>query len=208
MKYFCIVNMKKDASREETIKLTYPRIQFVNGLEELEKVVQPYDSVVFDSILELDPLSRGNLDMIGKNYKELIGKEIDVLFDRSPNCDSPFVMNYLEELKAYYTSKLDDDYLLQMIIRMQVEAYINIRDAAANMKKFAQLSATRTNGKAYGRPKGSKRDSETAIKAKEIILKNSKDFAGSLSDDECIPLTGVSRNTFYRYKKQLKSEKR
>lgn len=207
MKYFCKVNMKKDASREETIKLTYPRIQFINGLEELEKVVQPFDSVVFDSVLELDPLNSGNIDTIGKNYKELIGKDIDVLFDRSPNCDSPFILNCIETLKVN-DSKQDDDYLLQAVIKMHVEAYINIRDAAANMKKFAQLSATRANGKAYGRPKGSKSDSPMAIKAKQIILKNSKDFAGSLSDDECIPLTGVSRNTFYRYKKQLKNEKR
>jgi len=35
---------------------------------------------------------------------------------------------------------------------------------------------------------------------------NSRDFNGTLSDAECMKLVGIARNTFYRYKKQLKNE--
>lgn len=207
MKYFCRVNIKNDASREKAIKLTYPRILFIQGLDELEKIAQAYDVVVFDSILELDQTNSSNTEIICENYKNLIFKQVDVLFDRSPNCDYSFILNCIEMLKTNGCAS-DDDSLFQLVIQMQVEAYINIKDATANMKKYAQLSANREKGKAYGRPRGSKSDSEMAVKAKRIILNSSKDFDGSLSDDECIPLTGVSRNTFYRYKKQLKTEKR
>lgn len=42
--------------------------------------------------------------------------------------------------------------------------------------------------------------------AKEIILKYSKAFAGTLADADCMKLAGVSRNTFYKYKKELMNE--
>ena len=39
---------------------------------------------------------------------------------------------------------------------------------------------------------------------KEIILKHSIDFNGTLNDNEVMKLTGLSRNTYYKYKKELK----
>ena len=41
---------------------------------------------------------------------------------------------------------------------------------------------------------------------KEIILKHSKDFDGTLNDEECRKLAEISRNTYYTYKKELKKE--
>ena len=41
---------------------------------------------------------------------------------------------------------------------------------------------------------------------KEVIKKHSKDFGGSLNDTECMSLTGLARNTFYKYKKELRDE--
>lgn len=56
----------------------------------------------------------------------------------------------------------------------------------------------------YGAKEGVKLTTKKSISAKEIILKHSKDFNGSLSDSECIQLTGISRNTYYKYKAELK----
>ena len=43
-----------------------------------------------------------------------------------------------------------------------------------------------------------------SIKAKEIIKRYSKDFDGTLKDKEVRELAKISRNTFYKYKKELK----
>ena len=43
--------------------------------------------------------------------------------------------------------------------------------------------------------------------AKEIIRKHSKDFNGSMNDVDVMKLTGLSRNTFYKYKRELKETK-
>ena len=40
--------------------------------------------------------------------------------------------------------------------------------------------------------------------SKELIRKYSKDFGGSNTDIECIKLIGISRNTYYKYKRELK----
>ena len=44
--------------------------------------------------------------------------------------------------------------------------------------------------------------------AKKLILKYSRNFNGTLSDAECIKLIGIARNTYYRYKAQLRSDPR
>ena len=41
--------------------------------------------------------------------------------------------------------------------------------------------------------------------AKQSIIQHSKDFGGTLNDQEVIKLIGnISRNTYYKYKKELK----
>ena len=41
--------------------------------------------------------------------------------------------------------------------------------------------------------------------AKEIIKTHSIDFGGTLNDVECIKLAGISRNSFYKYKMELRN---
>ena len=41
--------------------------------------------------------------------------------------------------------------------------------------------------------------------AKQIILKHSKDFNRTLSDVDVIKLAGVTRKTYYKYKRELKT---
>lgn len=61
-------------------------------------------------------------------------------------------------------------------------------------------------GKQIGRAKGSKVETKKAIEAKKQIRKHSKDFRGNLSDVDCMKLTGLARNTFYKYKREMKAE--
>ena len=45
-----------------------------------------------------------------------------------------------------------------------------------------------------------------SIESKEVIKKLSKEFGGNLSDAESMRLTGLARNTYYKYKRELKGE--
>ena len=182
----------------------YPRIKIIKGLESVDELFD-IDTLVFDSILDLDKTNSNNIDEITKMYKKFYDLDINLMFDRSPNCDSSVVNDYL--------SKISDDEIQKRVIfvrllEMQIESYINIKDASANLKKNSQKIASRIEGKSYGRPKGTKRPTDKSRNAKEIITKYSKDFNGVLSDEECIKKCGASRNMFYVYKRELKKEQK
>lgn len=184
----------------------YPRIKVISGFYDLFSTVEPFDTVVFDSVLELDPSGINSIPTMIRHYKELVGKNVDIIFDRSPSCDSKIITNYLDRFLEKGFRFENERLAIEGLLEMQIESYINFKDASANVKKYSQLSANKSHGKAYGRPVGIRKDSAKAIKAKAIILQESKDFKGSLSDEECILLSGASRNMFYKYKKQLKEK--
>lgn len=200
MEYYCIVNVKTGSLFEETIKIEYPDIEFIEGLDNLKTIAKAGDTVIFDNILELS--STDDFDCIYQNYIWFVDNGVQLVFDRSPNCDCSRVksncVKFLDD-KAEITS-FD---MFRLILKMEVEAYINIKTAQATRKRNAQLSACRITGKSYGRPKGSKSESEKAKNAMNIIFENSRMFNGELTDSECIALAGVPRASYYRYKRKL-----
>ncbi len=66
------------------------------------------------------------------------------------------------------------------------------------------IETARINGKQIGQRPGNKLKIKKEAPSKEKILKYSKDFSGSNTDMECIKLIGISRNTYYKYKRELK----
>lgn len=70
----------------------------------------------------------------------------------------------------------------------------------------AGLERARAAGKHLGLQRGTKLTTQKSVGAKETILHYSKDFLGYRSDDECMRLAGVSRNTFYKYKREIKEQ--
>ena len=66
------------------------------------------------------------------------------------------------------------------------------------------LMTARLNGRQIGQVPGRKLHVKKAAAAKELILKHSRDFNGTLADTDCIKLIGIARNTYYKYKRELR----
>ncbi len=66
------------------------------------------------------------------------------------------------------------------------------------------IETARLNGKQIGQRPGARLTTKKSFAAKEVIRKHAKAFHGTLSDRECMKLAGVSRNTYYKYKKEIK----
>lgn len=80
-----------------------------------------------------------------------------------------------------------------------------LRQFTASKKSYLSHSPfARLNGKQIGQREGIHLTTKKSVNAKQIIKTHSKDFGGTLSDDECIKLCGISRNTYYKYKRDLK----
>ena len=68
------------------------------------------------------------------------------------------------------------------------------------------LVTAKLNGKQVGRKKGTGFETKKAKAAKEKIRIHCKAFGGTLDDVECMKLTGLARNTYYKYKRQIREE--
>ena len=66
------------------------------------------------------------------------------------------------------------------------------------------MREAKKNGVKIGLPQGTTLITKKSIDCKAIIKKHSKDFGGSLDDPDVIKLCGCSRNSYYKYKQELK----
>lgn len=67
------------------------------------------------------------------------------------------------------------------------------------------MRESKKNGKKIGLEKGTVLVTEKSIRCKEVIKKHAIDFGGTLSDKEVMTLCKISRNSYYKYKRELKS---
>ena len=67
------------------------------------------------------------------------------------------------------------------------------------------IETARLAGKQIGQKPGIKLTTKKSVAAKDIIQKHNKSFGGSLNDIETIRQAGISRKTFYKYKRELLS---
>ena len=65
------------------------------------------------------------------------------------------------------------------------------------------IETARLNGKQIGRTTGEKLKVKKSATVKAQIVKLSRVFEGSNTDAEVIKITGVARNTYYKYKREL-----
>lgn len=182
----------------------------------LYKRLMPGDTIVFDSVSRLSRDAESGAAL----YEELYQKGINLVFLNEPHCNTdcyrqaaaasiPSTGNEIADIYIEATNQV-----LMLLARKQIaiafeqaeKERVDICNRVKDGMKAAKEEAARQGlEKQYGLASGTKLTTKKSISAKEIILKHSKDFNGTLEDTEVIKLCGISRNTFYRYKKQLKS---
>ena len=118
-------------------------------------------------------------------------------------------MNILLFLHNIPTTGTDIDCILEGInkylLRLAFEqSEKEVQDLRQRTKEGMQTA--RLSGKQIGQASGTKFVTKKSIAAKEIILKHNKTFGGSLNDLETITQAGITRKTFYKYKKELLSK--
>ena len=67
------------------------------------------------------------------------------------------------------------------------------------------IREAKKNGTRIGLTKGTTLTTKKSLECIAIIKKHSKDFGGSLDDPDVIKLCGCSRNSYYKYKREIKA---
>ena len=175
----------------------------------LYKKVKAGDTIVFDCLSRMSL----NADEGFHLYEELYNKGIELVFLKEPHISTS---TYKKALQNNVTlTGTNVDYILEGVNKyLMALAKEQIRLAFEQSEKEVQdlhqrtkegIETARLNGKQIGQKQGAKLTTKKSIEAKKQIQKHSKDFDGTLSDADCMKLTGLARNTFYKYKRELKA---
>ena len=202
-------NIERDYPNAKIIKEVYTgtkidRIEF----NKLLKVVKQGDTIVFDSVSRM---SR-NAEEGFKLYQELFDKGVELVFIKEQHINTSTYKKALSNNIELTNTNVDfildgiNNYLLasakEQIILAFAQAEKEVQDLHQRTKEG--IETARLNGKQIGQRAWIKLTTKKSIKAKEDIIKYSKDFKGSLSDVDTMKLLGISRNSYYKYKKELK----
>ena len=200
------------------------------GWTKLYKKVKAGDVIVFDSVSRMSRNAEEGFLI----YEELFNKGVELIFLKERHIDTATYKKAIDgqiqlainsgnaaadELISGISEAINK-YLLSLAkeqIRLAFEQsekevedlHQRTKEGIREVKKRNErirLGLEDGEIKQIGQRPGAKLTTKKSIEAKEIIMKHSKDFKGNLSDTECRKLTGLARNTFYKYKRELKAE--
>lgn len=195
--------------------------------QKLLNVVCSGDTIVFDSVSRMSRNAEEGYTL----YMDLMDKGIDLVFLNEPHISTDYYKKMQSHKQEIVSSgKLSVDNLINSVleaitefqneetkekIRLAFEQsqkevddlHIRISEGIQTTKAKNEL-LPENERKQIGRYKGQKVATKKSLEIKDKIRKLSKDFDGTLKDVELLELleTKVSRNSYYKYKKELQAE--
>ena len=220
---YCRISTKKQniERQERNIKSAYPEAVILKEVftgtkinrkewNRLKAILKDGDTVVFDSVSRM---SR-NAEEGFQTYEAMFNRNINLVFLKELHINTSTYKKAMQNQVQMTGSTVDlilegvNKYLMTLAkeqIRLAFEqAEKEVSDLQQRTREGIQTA--RLNGKQIGQKQGTILTTKRSMESKPIILKHSKDFNGTLDDSEVMKLTGLSRNTYYKYKRELKEQ--
>lgn len=218
--YARISTMKQSIQRQiDNIKSRYPDAYIISEaftgtkierpeFSKLLKNIHPGDTIIFD---EVSRMSR-NADEGFKLYRELYEKGVNLVFLKEPQINTSVfrdtaqlatVGNDIADIYIDATNKV-----LMLLAEKQIKIAFDTAQAEVDFlhKRTSEgMTASGAGAKIRAAKLGKTVETKKGKATREIIKKHCRDFGGSLSDAEVMQLAGVARNTYYKYKRELKN---
>ena len=204
--------------QERNIKAAYPDAVLVSEAYTGTKIERPKwsrllarvvkgDTIVFDSVSRM---SRDAVDGYAA-YEDLYSRGVTLVFLKEPHINTDTSRAAMSVSLPKTDTKVDIllDAVEQFMLALAKEQIqLAFDQSEKEVKDLHQrtsegIKTAKLNGKQIGQPKGAKLTTKKSIAAKQIIKQHAKEFGGSLSDPEVIKLAGISRNSYYKYKREL-----
>lgn len=227
---YCRVSTKKQSleRQEKNITSLYPNAEIYaekfTGTttnrpqwQKLLKAVHEGDTIVFDSVSRM---SR-NAEEGFQDYKALFEIGVNLVFLNEHYIDTDTYRQAMkQQIDSISTGDKATDNFINAIMAAIKEYQLTLAERQIQLafeqseKEVKDIQKrTREGMKAAGASEkikasrtGKKFVTKKEVQAKELILKHSRAFGGTLKDAECMKLCGISLATYYQYKKELKAE--
>lgn len=218
--YTRISTRKQSIERQiRNIKAEYPEAVIIQEAYTGTKIDRKEWNKLFNTVKENDTIVFDSVSRMSRNaaegfntYEALFNRKVNLVFLKEPHINTSVYRNALQNAVPMTGTTVDyilegiNQYLMALAkeqIRLAFEqAEKEVTDLHQRTKEG--IETARINGKQIGQKQGATLTTKKSIAAKEIIKKHSKDFCGTLDDIEVMKLTGLSRNTYYKYKRELK----
>ena len=189
---------------------TGTKFQGRKELDKMLKYIQKGDMIVFDSVSRMSRNAEEGFCI----YEKLYEKGVELVFLKEHHIDTSTYKAALQN--GIPMTGTDVDYILEgvnkfLLCLAKEQIRLAFMQAEKEVKDLRQrtkegIETARINGKQIGHPTGKKIITKKSVECKVMIQKYSKDFDGMLNDKECIQLIGISRGSFYKYKKEMKNK--
>ena len=176
----------------------------------LYRILQAGDMVVFDSVSRMSRNAEEGFAL----YEDLYHKGICLVFLKEHHIDTETYKKALSGSIAMTGTNVDfilkgiNEYLMALAKEQIKLAFEQSEKEVADLHQRTRegLLTAKLNGKQVGHRKGDGFETKKAREAKRVISTHCKAFGGTLDDAECMKLTGLARNTYYKYKRQIREE--
>lgn len=211
-------NILKEYPNACIVREIYTGTKF-QGRKEFDKIlktVKSGDKIIFDSVSRMSrtveegfalykELSARNVELVflkephinTATYKQAMDNRINITMDSGDKATDNLMKTIIEALNQYILALAEKQICLAFEQSEKEVADIHQRTKEG-------METARLNGKQIGQPAGAKLITKKSIEAKKLIVRYSRDFEGTLGDVECIKLIGISRGSYYKYKRELR----
>lgn len=183
----------------------------IYGRDEFNKLlskVKRGDTIVFDSVSRM---SR-NAEEGVKLYFELFEKGINLIFLKEGYIDTEVYRSAIQQSISKTGNDIADIYIeaTNKVIHLLAEKQIikAFEQAEKEVKDLQQRikEGIANSPKTQGIEQGRKLTTKKSIEMKDRMKRHLKEFGGTDTDKQFMEENGISRNTFYKYKKELLEE--
>lgn len=189
---------------------TGTKFQGRKELDRILKSVQPGDTIVFDSVSRMSRDASEGVSL----YMELYEKGVELVFLKEPHINTATYKKALQNQISLTGDKVDlilagiNQYLMELAKEQIIIAFDQAQKEVDDLHQRTKegIETARRNGKQIGQVRGKKLTTKKSVSAKEIIRKHNRSFGGTLSNEETWKLAGITKPTFYEYKRQLLEE--
>ena len=179
--------------------------------EQLRRKLRAGDTVVFDSVSRMSRNASEGADL----YEALYNEGVNLCFLKEPHINTSVYRDAVKQKLDLTGNYIADEYLqatnrvLMYLAKQQIvlafdQAEKEVQDLRQRTREG--IETARLNGKQIGAVEGKKLTTKKSIEAKQIIKRHCKTFGGALTDSETQTLCGISRNSYYKYKRELLEE--
>ena len=226
---YCRVSTKHQRIARQITNITelYPKAviirEFYTGTKQdrpnwnkLIEQIKAGDTIVFDSVSRMSRNAQEGF----KDYKALYQRGIHLIFLNEPlintsvfdstksNLLSIQIETGNEAVDNFFKGNIEliNNFLMTLAEEQIKAAFEQSEKEVTDLhSRISQgMREAKRNGVHIGLTKGTTLTTKKSVECKAIIKKHSKDFGGSLDDPDVIKLCGCSRNSYYRYKQELK----